>query len=160
MLLSTMIDKSADEFLETNIKGMMMTLIALWNARMDSERAESEFSDIRPSDMRLFGNLRGRSMRLSKIHLEMGYSRQAAQQAVARLVSLGMLKVEPITGSKRDKLVTITAKGQRRRTLAARQIKELEADCADSIGAEGIETLRTLLIQLVTETKRATKSED
>jgi len=33
-----MIDKK-DEFLETNIKGMMMTLLAHWNGEMDLARA-------------------------------------------------------------------------------------------------------------------------
>ena len=34
-----MIDKKADAFLEQNIKGMMMTLVARWNAQMDDARA-------------------------------------------------------------------------------------------------------------------------
>ena len=144
-----MIDKNDDDFLATNIKGMMMTLIARWNARMDAERAESEFADIRPADMRVFGNLRGRSMPLSDIHREMGFSRQAAQQAVERLTKHGLVRVEPIPDMRRDKMVVITEKGQRRRALAARQIREVESDCAAVIGSDGVEVLRDLLASLV-----------
>lgn len=154
-----MIDKRDDEFLATNIKGMMMTLIARWNARMDAERAETEFAGIRPSDMRVFGNLRGRTIPLSDVHREMGFSRQAAQQAVARLVNHGMILVEPAPDALRDKMMVITEKGQRRRALAARQIREVETDCADAIGAHGMNELRELLIKLVRDAECTTKTE-
>jgi len=144
-----MIDKKDDQFLATNIKGMMMTLIARWNARMDAEQMKTEFADIRPSDSRVFANMRGRSMPLSAIHREMGFSRQAAQQAVERLVGHGLVRIEPQPDTRRDKLVVITDKGQRRRTLAARQIREIEAGCAAVIGPEGVEALRDLLTNLI-----------
>lgn len=143
-----MIDKNDDDFLETNIKGMMMTLIARWNAQMDNGRAGTEFADIRPSDMRVFGQLRGRTVRLSDVHRELGFSRQAAQQAVDRLVSHGVLRVEMAPGSRRDKVVAITDKGQKLRTLAARQIREIESQCAEVLGDAGLKVLRGLLIKL------------
>ncbi|MGI9374353.1 MAG: hypothetical protein ACR2OJ_17845 [Hyphomicrobiales bacterium] len=143
-----MIDKKDDAFLATNIKGLMMTLIAHWNGRMDAERAETEFAKIRPSDMRVFGQMRGRTMKLSEIHREMRFSRQAAQQAVVRLVDHGVLQVDPAPHGNRDKVVSVTTKGQRLRALAARQIRDFEASCATIIGPSGLETLRELLIAL------------
>jgi len=144
-----MIDKNDDDFLETNIKGMMMTLIARWNAQMDDGRSGTEFADIRPSDMRVFGQLRGRTVRLSDVHRELGFSRQAAQQAVDRLVSHGVLRVDMAPGSRRDKVVAITDKGQQLRTLAARQIREIESQCAEVLGDGGLKALRSLLVKLV-----------
>ena len=144
-----MIDKKDGDFLGQNIKGLMMTLIAHWNAQMDEARAATEFAAVRPSDIRVFAQLRGRTMKLSDIHREMGFSRQAAQQAVERLVLHDMLTVEPVPDSKRDKFVSITEKGQRWRTIAAAQIRQIEADCAAIIGKEGTETLRQHLIALV-----------
>lgn len=149
-----MIEKADDDFLGTNIKGLMMTLIAHWNTQMDQARADTEFADIRPSDMRVFGQLRGRSLKLSDIHREMGFTRQAAQQAVDRLVEHGMLKVGLVPGSKRDKAVSITEKGQRWRTIAARQIRDIEASCAQIVGDDGKEALRALLVQLVSDVRR------
>ncbi len=148
-----MIDKKDDEFLETNIKGMMMTLIARWNAQMEESIAGTEFADIRTSDLRVFAQLRGRTMKLADIHRELGFTRQAAQQAVARLVDHGLIKVEFSPGNSRDKIVTITRKGQRRRTMAARQIKQIEKSCTDVIGGENTEQLRSLLIELVEATR-------
>lgn len=143
-----MVDKYDKGFLATNIKGLMMTLVAEWNGQMDESRASTEFAAIRDSDMRVFGQLRGRSVKLSVIHRELGFSRQAAQQAIERLVEHGVLKVELAEGSKRDKMVSITEKGQELRSLAALQIRKIEASCADVIGSEATKTLRSLLIQL------------
>ena len=148
-----MIDKKDNNFLDSNIKGMMMTLLGHWNARMDEGRASTEFADIRPSDMRVFGQLRGKSVKLSEIHRQLGFSRQAAQQAVERLVQHGVVEVELVESSKRDKLVSVTHKGQSLRTLAAQQIREIEAECARIVGDDGKEQLRDLLIRLTREAR-------
>jgi len=144
-----MIDKKDDSFLEHNLKGMMMTLLGAWNAEMDAGRAETEFADIRPSDMRVFGQLRGRAVPLSVIHRELGFSRQAAQQAVDRLVAHGVVRVDMLEGQKRDKVVSVTEKGQGLRSLAARQIRGFEERCADVLGEEAREALRHALVALV-----------
>ena len=126
-----------------------MTLMARWNAQMDDARAETEFASIRPADIRVFAQLRGRTIKLSVIHREMGFSRQAAQQAVDRLASHDMLKVNADPDSKRDKLVTITEKGQRWRSIAAAQIRQIEVQIAEAIGAHNLEDLRQHLIDLI-----------
>lgn len=147
--MSIVIDKKDDDFLGQNIKGTMMTLLAHWNAQMDDARAETEFAAIRPADMRVFGQLRGRTVKLSMIHREMSFSRQAAQQAVDRLVAHGMLSVEPDPDSKRDKIVTITDKGQRWRTIAAAQIRRIETHAAEVLGEDAREALRKALSDLL-----------
>jgi DNA-binding MarR family transcriptional regulator len=144
-----MIDKKDSAFLAQNIKGTMMSLLAQWNAQMDQDRGETEFAPIRPSDMRVFGQLRGRTVRLSQIHRELGVSRQAAQQAVERLVTHGVLQVDMAENSQRDKTVSITSKGQDLRALAAKQIREIEAQCIAALGKEQTETLRQLLNALL-----------
>ncbi|MEO1678241.1 MAG: MarR family winged helix-turn-helix transcriptional regulator [Pseudomonadota bacterium] len=147
--MSTVIDEKDDRFLGQNIKGMMMTLIAHWNAQMDEARAETEFAAVRPADIRVFAQLRGRTVKLSDIHREMGFSRQAAQQAVDRLVAHDMIAVAPVPQSKRDKVVTITPKGQRWRTIAASQIRQIEEQIAAAVGQEGKEVLRQHLGDLI-----------
>jgi DNA-binding MarR family transcriptional regulator len=148
-----MIDENDDAFLGQNIKGMMMTLIARWNVQMDNARAETEFAAIRPADMRVFGQLRGRSVKLSDVHREMSFSRQAAQQAVDRLVSHGMIAVAPLAGRKRDKVVSITGKGQRWRTIASSQIRQIEGQIAAALGEDDKEALRRHLSYLLETTQ-------
>lgn len=144
-----MIDKKDDDFLGQNIKGMMMTLIAQWNAEMDDARQNTEFSSVRPGDMRVFAQLRGRNLKLSAIHREMGFSRQAAQQAVDRLVQQDMIALSQDPDSKRDKQVTITEKGQRWRAIAAGNIRSIEESIAKTLGSNGREALRAQLQSLV-----------
>jgi DNA-binding MarR family transcriptional regulator len=146
--LSTVIDEKDNVFLEKNIKGMMMSLIAIWNERMDRARADTEFSDIRSSDMKVFGQLRGRTLKLSRVHHEMGFSRQAGKQAIDRLVDQGMVAVIPDPQSKRDKLIQITEKGHRWRAIAAAQIRSIEADCKTHLGADETERMRESLFKL------------
>ncbi|WP_149687242.1 MarR family transcriptional regulator [Shimia marina] len=146
--MSTMIDKKDGAFLGQNIKGIMMTLIARWNGQMDAARANTEFADVRPADMRLFAQLRGRTVRLSEIHREMGFSRQAAQQAVERLIRHDMVAVAVDPNSKRDKIVSITAKGQRWRSIAAEQIRLIETEISETLGEAGKEELRRSLLSL------------
>ncbi|CUH53277.1 DNA-binding transcriptional regulator, MarR family [Shimia marina] len=143
-----MIDKKDGAFLGQNIKGIMMTLIARWNGQMDAARANTEFADVRPADMRLFAQLRGRTVRLSEIHREMGFSRQAAQQAVERLIRHDMVAVAVDPNSKRDKIVSITAKGQRWRSIAAEQIRLIETEISETLGEAGKEELRRSLLSL------------
>lgn len=150
--MSTVIDKRDDDFLGQNIKGLMMTLLAQWNQQMDDARAETEFATVRPADIRVFAQLRGRTIKLSDIHREMGFSRQAAQQSVERLVAQGMLSVDPVPGSKRDKIVSITDKGQRWRTIAADQIRGIEDQIADVLGEDRREIMRKCLIDLLSKT--------
>ncbi|MEM6657884.1 MAG: MarR family transcriptional regulator [Pseudomonadota bacterium] len=147
-----MIDKRDDAFLEQNIKGLMMTLIARWNAQMDDARAQTEFAQVRQADIRVFAQLRGRTIKLSEIHREMGFSRQAAQQAVDRLVRHDMISVTDDPNSKRDKVVTITKKGQRWRTLAAEQIRQIESEIGETIGQDAKDSLRGYLVSLVDNT--------
>ena len=147
-----MIDEKDDAFRGQNIKGLMMTLIAQWNAAMDDARADTEFATVRPADIRVFAQLRGRTVKLSAIHREMGFSRQAAQQAVERLVTHEMIAVTPDPDSKRDKVVTITEKGQRWRSIAAASIRSIETEIANTIGESAKEALREHLITLLNAT--------
>lgn len=144
-----MIDIDDDAFLDQNIKGMMMTLLVRWNGQMDAARGQTDFAAIRPADMRVFGNLRGRTVKLSDIHREMGFSRQAAQQAIARLADHGMIEVSADPANKRDKVIKITAKGQRWRSLAAAQIRSIEDDITATLGEDGTRSLRAYLAALL-----------
>ncbi|MEM6479596.1 MAG: MarR family winged helix-turn-helix transcriptional regulator, partial [Pseudomonadota bacterium] len=111
------------------------------------------FAAIRPADMRVFGQLRGRTVKLSMIHREMGFSRQAAQQAVDRLVEHDMISVGRDPDSQRDKIVKITEKGQRWRSIAALQIRLIENRVADVLGDGEREAFRGALRKLLSDTE-------
>ncbi len=143
-----MIDKSDNDFLGHNVKGLMMDLVAQWNREMDQAQSLTEFSGIRPSDMRIFGHMRGRPTLLSDVHGALGISRQAAQQSVQRLLEHGVVRVDSAPDSRRDKIVTVTEKGQTLRSFAAEQIRRIELSCRARIGEDGLRHLRQLLMSL------------
>ena len=126
----------------------MMDLVARWNREMDQAQSSTDFSTVRPSDMRVFGHMRGRPTLLSDFHGALGISRQAAQQSVQRLVEHGVVRVDPAPDSRRDKIVSVTGKGELLRGFAASQIRRIEQSCKEQIGADGLESLRRLLILL------------
>ncbi|MEM9282424.1 MAG: MarR family transcriptional regulator [Verrucomicrobiota bacterium] len=144
-----MVDERGDSFLAENVKGLAMDLIAAWNRQMDAAQKATEFADVRPADQRLFGYLRGRPTPMSAIHVGLEISRQAAQQSVARLQAQGLVELRHREHNARDKAVLVTARGQRLRAFAAKQIDRIEKDCAEAIGADGLDSLRQLLKQLL-----------
>lgn len=146
--MSTVVDELDNNFLRHNVKGLMMDVLARWNREMDQGQSFTEFSAIRPSDQRVFGHMRGRPTLLSDFHGALGMSRQAAQQSVQRLIEHGVVRVDPAPDSRRDKIVSVTEKGQSLRSFAARQIRQIEQNCEERIGADGLETLRQLLLSL------------
>ena len=145
-----MVDNIDDEFLERNVKGLMMDLVARWNGEMDHAQSRTEFSMIRPSDMRVFAHMRGRPTLLSEIHGALDMSRQAAQQSVQRLIAHGVVCVDSAPNSRRDKIVSVTEKGQALRRFAAGQLRKIERRCEECVGADGLNNLRQLLFLLNT----------
>lgn len=138
----------ANRFLAHNIKGLMMDLIVAWDLRIADARAESEFAELSAGDLKVMGLLRGRPTPLSSIHRGMGVSRQASHKVVKNLATHGLVELKPMEGSQRDKVVVVTAKGQRWRALVAEQISGIERDCAERLGEDQLETLRELLLAL------------
>lgn len=98
----------------------------------------------------VFGQLHRRTLKLSALHRQLGISRQA----VNRLVGHGVLRVDLAPDSKRDKIVSVTDKGQVLRTLATLQIHEIETSRAEIIGEGDTEVLRNLLVRRVNPESR------
>ena len=141
-----MVDKNS--FLNQNVKGLIMDLLGRWNCEMDVLQSKTPFANIRPADMRLFGQLRGRPTPLPNLHKQLGISRQAAHKSVSRLVDHGVLAIVGAPDDNKRKIVKITVKGEELRDLAALSIKKIEDDCVDRIGTQGLKDLRALLIKL------------
>ena len=137
-----------NNFLNQNIKGLMMDILGRWNSEMDAQQASTPFASIRPADMRTFGQLRGRPTPMIDLHQQLGISRQAAHRSVQRLVEHGVVAIKQSPDSKKDKIVVPTQKGEELRDLAAKRIREIESDCAIRIGQDGLDDLRNKLIAL------------
>ena len=137
-----------NKFLSQNIKGLMMDIIGQWNVDMDRRQAETDFATIRPADQRLFGQLRGRPTPMVLLHKQLGITRQAAHNAILRLVDHGVVQIVETPENQKQKTVVVTEKGQELRKLAADSIKKIEEDCAERLGQDRVETLRAILREL------------
>ena len=144
--MSTMIDNNSKEFLATSIKGLLQDTLEWMESRNAELRRGSEFEGT-PAEAKLFATLRGRARSISDLARVMGLSRQAVHNTVHRLISAGVVDLVPMEGSKRDKLVQITERGQEIQKMAAKNLKRIERDMHKTIGAENVELLRSLLLE-------------
>ena len=74
-----------------------------------------------------------------------GVSSPTAHQWVHELVAMDVLIVEPDPASARTKLVRLTKYGRQRRARTLRLLAGIEAELADRVGADTVDTLRLAL---------------
>jgi DNA-binding MarR family transcriptional regulator len=142
-----MIDADYQDFLKDNIKGLMQSCVTLLNERQKNWIENSEFQGIREGDLRIFGQLRGRTLTISELAREMRMSRQGAQQAIQRLQTEVMIELQDTKGSQ-GKRICITEKGERYRQNVATHLISQETELGECLGQENIEQLRTQLTLL------------
>jgi DNA-binding MarR family transcriptional regulator len=136
-----------------NIRTMLYYLGVALDERLSHYRKGTVYETVRPSDVRVFVRATRKKQTISELSRELGVSRQAVQSSVQRLQKLQVLDLEAPPGNKRDKLVTVTAKGQHARNTAQTQIKKFEDEFTSVIGAEGLEAFRKNLIAILESTK-------
>lgn len=133
-------------FLQQNLKGLMQDMLEWMEERNAQLREGGEFTGT-PAEAKLFAVLRGRRRTISELARSLGVSRQAVHTTLKRLIHEGVLETVPHPDNQRDKLVQVTAKGQQVRKMAARNIRQIEAEVAQSIGEENMERMRELLLE-------------
>ncbi len=141
-----MIDNKTRQFLATSLKGLLQDTLEWMDTRNASLREGSKFEGT-PAEAKLFATLRGKARSISELARVMGVSRQAVHNTVHRLVDIGIVELVAVEGNKRDKLVTITTEGHKVQKMAAKNLKRIEQDMAETIGAENVELIRSLLLK-------------
>ena len=162
--MSTMVDEkgkpAAQSFLATNIKGLCADLIELMEERNASLRRKTRYAQATPAEAKLFATLRGGERSLSDLARVIGVSRQAVHRTAHRLASSGVVRVVGSEGDKREKIVQITAKGRAVQKMAAANLEAVEADLAEAVGREEVESLRHLLEEAVAAMRALEASQD
>ncbi len=88
--------------------------------------------------------------RISVLAERAGMTKQSMGQLVAELESLGYVTRSPDASDRRATLVQFTEVGWRFLLDAAAVKREIEAEYAALLGADGLEALRTMLEKMVT----------
>ncbi len=141
-----------------NIRTLIYYLGLAIDARLSEFRHGSAYENVRPSDVRLFVTAARKEQTISNIARELSITRQAAQMSVQRLLKLKVVELRAMPANKRDKLVVITPKGKLASNSAAQQIKMLEAEFANAIGADALVAFRKNLDILMVTTRAQTAS--
>jgi DNA-binding MarR family transcriptional regulator len=137
-----MIDETPRGLSADNIRSLLHYLTIEMDEQMASARQGTAFGQVRPADAKIAIIASRKKRTLSELARLMGVSRQAIHLAVQRLIKMQILALEPVPQDKREKFVVITPHGHDAIALAEKQIRNMEVELAEVIGAEGVETLR------------------
>lgn len=143
-----------------NIRGLVADLNEYLDQRMVELRKGTGLDAARPADANIFMMINRNPRTISELARDKGVSRQAVHAAVSRLVDLGALRLEPVPGNKRDKMPVPTELGLEARQKAGLLLRELEGDLETALGKDDLETLRSLLMKLLKETRDRDKIEN
>jgi DNA-binding MarR family transcriptional regulator len=152
--LSTMPDDQPKRTIPfDNIRGLLQDLASELDQRAVVYRKGTRYENVRLSDVRVFILASRKSRSVSDIARELEVTRQAVHSSVIRLKELQVVELLPQPGNSRDKLVAVTEKGWEAQAVANDSITQLEKECADILGAKGLEQFRKQLLVLVTALK-------
>jgi len=93
----------------------------------------------------LFGNLDCGATHAARIAQRMRVSRQAISKSLRELQRLGFIRLEDDPERRNQKLVVMTERGTELALEARGELREIEAEIADHIGASAMEALRLAL---------------
>ncbi|WP_153768104.1 MarR family winged helix-turn-helix transcriptional regulator [Labrenzia sp. CE80] len=144
-----MADKITPLVRRPTIRGLLQDVWGQLDERMIELRQGTGLDVVRPSDANLFMMICRHPRTISELARHRGVTRQSVHAAVQRLMEAGALSLEPVPGSKRDKMPVPTERGQAARRQAHKLVDQLEEEIAIKLGKEKLETLRSILLDLV-----------
>ena len=115
-----------------------------YQRRLDAEMAAAGFADRSFPDTRVLRMCRDGDMTIAAIGRELGITRQGAAKAVAGLVERGYVRVKPSAASGREKLVTLTARGDRYLDAHRDAVRRIDQQLRRRAGPEAVDALREL----------------
>jgi DNA-binding MarR family transcriptional regulator len=108
-----------------------------------------EFGELRPMNGFVFVNCYPDGQTITALAYEAGVSKQAMMQVIDAMERRGLIEREPHPIDRRQKLVRLTAKGERAMRAVMRAWNDIEAEWVARIGAERMAALRQDLIAFV-----------
>jgi DNA-binding MarR family transcriptional regulator len=111
------------------------------------------FDDIRPSDAKVFPFVPAEGIAIAELAVRAGVRKQTMAESVDRLVAAGYLERKPNPNDRRSRLLFLTERGQAVQPVAAAAGERVEQRWAQLTSPEHVETLRSLLQELVTKLK-------
>ncbi len=155
-----MIDKMPHPIPSDSTRGLLQDVMQQLDQRVAHFKIGTAYEKVRMSDARVFVAAARLPRSIAQIARVYGISRQAVQSSVQRLVALNVVELLPHPDSLRDKIVSVTAHGGEAQALAVKHLGWLEMECAEILGAKGLEQFRTQLLALTAGLKARQVSND
>jgi MarR family transcriptional regulator, temperature-dependent positive regulator of motility len=127
-------------------------------ARLRAELREAGYEDIRPAHYAVFRYLKPEGSRVTELADAAGMTQQSMSEFVARLERLGFVERRPDPRDGRARIIVPTEAGREGIATAAGLLAEMEADLAERMGEERLESLVASLEELSTLVVQATSS--
>jgi DNA-binding MarR family transcriptional regulator len=107
------------------------------------------YGDVRGAHGCVFGNITPEGMRLTELAEHAGMTKQAVGEAVSDLEALGYAERLPDPADGRAKIIRLTEHGSDAQRAGFGLIAEIEREWADRFGADRVDAMRALLLDLV-----------
>jgi DNA-binding MarR family transcriptional regulator len=142
------VDKLPYAIPHDNLRGLMQDFIVQLDSRFARFRMGTPYGKARLSDLKVFIAASRNPRSIADIARDHMVTRQAIQASVQRLVALDVVELLPHPKNHRDKIVSVTERGWQARKEALKHIDIVEKECAEILGAKGLEQFRAQLLAL------------
>jgi DNA-binding MarR family transcriptional regulator len=129
-------------------------LVGDLTARME----DAGYGDVRGAHGCVFGNIEADGMRLTELAERAGMTKQAVGEAVSDLERLGYAERVADPSDGRAKIIRLTDEGGAAQRAGFAIIAELETEWVERFGAERVEQMRSLLIDITALRERLAKA--
>src|SRR5579884_143824 len=116
--------------------------------RVTAGLAEAGFDDLRPAHTAVFQHIDADGSRLTDLAERAQITKQSMAYLVDYLEQRGYLERRPDPNDRRAALICLTERGWEQVRAALETIAAVEAEWAERLGAERVEQLRDLLVDL------------
>lgn len=106
---------------------------------------ENGEEDVSQTESHMLAMLEIKSMTIAETARKINISRQATHKCAQNLISNGYIKITPIEGNQRDKLIMLTEKGQNFCSNMLILKKKVEKHIEKNIGKKNLEKLKQCL---------------
>lgn len=140
-----------------NIRGLIQDVAEYSDALAVEIRGKTIFADITAADARTFMLISRHPRGITELAKAQNISRQAAHKSLKRLINKGVASLEFVEGSRRDKIAKLTDKGLEARKVGLEIASAVEACFRQQIGYDDLETLRRILLKILSTSPSHTK---
>ena len=117
-------------------------------SELTKRMVEAGYGDVRGAHGCVFGNIEPAGMRLTELAERAGMTKQAVGEAVSDLERPGYAERVADPSDGRAKIIRLTDEGSAAQRAGFAIIADLEAEWVERFGAERVEQMRSLLIDI------------